>query len=378
VGTSARERERDERFMAEALALARLGAGRVSPNPLVGAVVVRDGRIAGRGYHAAFGGPHAESAALADAGEKARGADLYVSLEPCNHLGKTPPCTEAILRAGVTRLVCALADPNPLVRGGGAERLRAAGVAVELGPMEEDARRLNEAYLKHVRTGLPFVELKIAASLDGRIAAAGGRSRWITGEEARDAVQGWRAAASGIVVGAGTVRADDPALTVRDGSGVRPRRIVVSSRLDLTLDRRVFRDGEAPTVVATTTDAPAEAERALVERGAEVWRMRAADDGRVSVLALLERCGAEGMNRLLVEGGGALATAFLAAGCVDRIRLFVAPVILGGDGVAWAGPLGVTDPSDGLRLDEVEFSRFGDDLLVTGVPRAAGAREAEE
>ncbi len=366
--------------MVEALGLAAKGSGRVSPNPLVGAVVVRDGEVVGRGFHAHFGGAHAEVAALDEAGERARGAALYVSLEPCNHLGKTPPCTEAILRAGVGRVVCAVHDPNRGVAGGGMDRLRSNGVLVDVGLLEEPARRLNEAYLKHVTTGRPFVELKLAVSLDGRLATAGGGSRWISSEGSRAAVHAWRAAASAVLVGAGTLRTDDPLLTARaedpapasrQESGWSPRRIVVSTRLALPLDRRLWTDGAAETIVATSGAGSEEAASRLASLGVSVWRLPSDTAGRVSLGALLERCGAEGMNRVLAEGGAGVAAALLRERLVDRLRLFVAPIVLGDDGLAWAGALGLGDPSEAPRLEQVEVSRFGDDVLISGTWPAA-------
>jgi diaminohydroxyphosphoribosylaminopyrimidine deaminase/5-amino-6-(5-phosphoribosylamino)uracil reductase len=359
--------------MREALRLARGGRGRASPNPLVGAVVAREGAIVGRGYHAAAGSSHAEVVAIEEAGGRARGATLYVSLEPCNHQGRTPPCTEAILGSGIARVVCAMHDPNPGVVGGGLARLEEAGVGVEVGCLAAEARRLNEAYVKHITTGLPFVELKIAASLDGRLAAAGGRSRWISGPESRALSHEWRARAAAVVVGAGTVRADDPALTVRDADGSSPTRIVLSTGGAIPLRSRLLTDGEAGTVVAVREDAPAAAKEALQGAGATIWDLRAASDGRIALTAFLERCAREGFNRLLVEGGARLATAFLRENLVDRLRVFLAPVLLGSDGVPWVEALGACDPADGIRLAELRVTRCGEDILVTGRPRGPAA-----
>lgn len=339
-------RERDDLiFMSRALQLAGRGRGRVSPNPAVGAVVVRAGRVVGEGWHRALGEPHAERVALEAAGPRARGATLYVSLEPCAHVGRTPPCVDAILAAGIRRCVAAVRDPHPIVNGRGLRHLRAAGVRVETGALAAEARAtLGGYWLSHTR-GRPRVTLKLAASLDGRIAPTGGfdasgPGRWLTGAGARARAHKLRAMSDAVVIGAGTARADDPRLTAR---GVRaasqPLRVVCDTQLDLPLGLRLFGPPlAAGTVVACGASAPAARERALARRGVTVWRLPGAG-GAVSPAALLRRLAREGRHEVLVEGGARLATDWLDRRVVDRIVLFTAPLVLGGAALEWCGPL---------------------------------------
>jgi len=362
----------DAALMGRALALAALGEGRTRPNPPVGAVVARDGAVVGEGFHAAAGGPHAEVVALAAAGEAARGATLYVTLEPCAHHGRTPPCTEAILAAGVARVVVAVSDPDPRVTGGGLDALRRAGVAVTLGLLAEEAGELIAPFARHAASGRPLVTAKYAMTLDGRIATRTGHARWITGPAARRRAHALRDAADAVLVGAGTVRADDPRLTVRHGVRGRaprqPLRVVLGGRGGLSASARVF-DADLPgrTVLATTADPLAHAAR-LEARGVEVVRLSAAPDGRVDLPALLDWLGAHDVMSLLVEGGSAVLGAFFAAGLVDRVVAFVAPKIVGGAGAP--GPVGGDDGarrmSEAVVLGGIRTQRVGDDLMVTG------------
>ena len=313
--------------MKLALRLAARGAGWVSPNPMVGAVVVKGGQVVGRGYHRRAGAPHAEVEALRAAGEAARGADLYVTLEPCNHQGRTPPCTQAILAAGVRRVIIATRDPNPQVTGGGAEFLAAQGVDVNVGLLAAEARRLNEAWFHYVNTGRPWVMAKAACSLDGKIATVGGESQWLTGEAARALGHRLRHRVDAIVVGIGTVLADDPQLTTRRprGRGKDPIRIVLDSRLRLPLTARLLNlDSQAPTWVATTSQAPPETIRALKARGAQVLVLPA-DAGRVSLPALLEELGARQVQSLLVEGGAETLGTFFDQRLVQPVLFFLCP-----------------------------------------------------
>jgi len=352
-----RTRADDERHMRRALELAERGRGRTAPNPVVGAVIVRGGRVVGEGWHRALGEHHAEVEALARAGTAARGATLYVTLEPCAHWGRTPPCVDAILAAGLSRCVVALRDPDPRVDGRGLRRLRAAGVKVELGLLAAEAGEQLAAYRRAQVTGRPRVTWKVASSLDGRIADARGRSKWITGESARADVHRLRSASDAIVVGAGTARADDPQLTARAAGTARaralatqPLRVVVDSRLSLPKSLRLF---SAPlahgTVVACTTAAPAARERALAARGVTVWRLPATRL-RVSLPALAERLTREGRHEVLLEGGGTLGAAFVRAGLVQRIVLYTAPFVLGG-GLPWCD--GLSLPLDGAARGRV-------------------------
>ena len=354
-------------FMRRALVLARKGAGRTAPNPAVGAVIVSRGRIVGEGYHRAAGEPHAEIEALRAAGEKARGADLYVTLEPCDHRGRTGPCTAAILGAGVGRVAYAMEDPNPRVRGRGARRLREAGVVVRDGLMETEARELNRGYLRWVVSGRPHVTLKLAISLDGQIAAAGGASRWITGEAARLAVHRMRSEADALLVGGGTARRDDPLLTARIRGGRNPRRVILTTRPGGILRNRLFRAGSGEVLVACPAGIPRRELERLRALGARVLILPSRG-GRVRAAGLLDALGAEGVTSLLVEGGGRTAGWLAAEGAIDRYVLFIAPLLLG-EGVravsGWACP----DPESGVRLALVAVRRVGEDLMVVAEPR---------
>jgi diaminohydroxyphosphoribosylaminopyrimidine deaminase/5-amino-6-(5-phosphoribosylamino)uracil reductase len=325
--------------MRLALRLARKGLGRTSPNPAVGAVVVAGDRVIGTGWHRRAGTDHAEVLALREAGEAARGATLYVTLEPCAHHGRTPPCVEAVLASGVTRVVAAMQDPDPLVAGRGLGALREAGVEVEVGTEGQAAAGLNEAYLTHRRLGRPFVTYKAAMSLDGRTAAADRTSQWITGPVARRDVQRLRAASDAICVGIGTVLADNPSLTVRPGAPQgaesvkislrrRPLRVVVDSLARTPAGAKVL-DAAAPTLVVVTGSAPDDAVRRLREAGAEVVAV-AAEGGWVSLAEMLGCLAARGVVSLLMEGGATLAGSFAAAGLIDRYLFYVAPKLLGG------------------------------------------------
>ncbi|MDR5708737.1 MAG: bifunctional diaminohydroxyphosphoribosylaminopyrimidine deaminase/5-amino-6-(5-phosphoribosylamino)uracil reductase RibD [Armatimonadota bacterium] len=354
----------DAYWMRRVLEMARSGQGRTSPNPLVGAVVVRQGQEVGCGYHAAAGAPHAEVVALRAAGPLARGATLYVNLEPCDHHGRTPPCTQAILAAGISRVVVAHEDPDPRVRGRGIARLRAAGLEVEVGVLEEEARRLNAPYLKHRTTGLPLVTVKWAMSLDGRIATRTGSSRWITGPQAREEAHRLRDVHDAVLVGIGTVLRDDPALTCRIPGGRDPLRVVADSHLRTPSDARMLREGSSPVVVAATPRArPEEAER-LRRCGAEVW-VCAAEDGRVSLRDLLRRLGERGVLSVLVEGGSTLHAAVLEAGLADRIVAFIAPVLMGGrEAPGPVGGAGIAEITQALRLRNLTVRPVGTDLCV--------------
>jgi diaminohydroxyphosphoribosylaminopyrimidine deaminase / 5-amino-6-(5-phosphoribosylamino)uracil reductase len=355
-----------ERYMWRALELAALGRGLVSPNPMVGAVVVRDGRVVGEGWHEGPGMPHAEARALGAAGTLARGATIYCTLEPCDHVGRTPPCTSAIIESGVVRAVVAAGDPNPLVDGRGFDRLRASGVEVVGGVLEEPSRRLNAAFERHVVSGLPFVTLKSAASLDGKTAAPDRSSRWITGEAAREDAHHLRAASDAIVVGAGTVIDDDPALTVRDPSycGHPPLRVVVDASGRVPAHARVF-DGSAPTLIATTGLAPREAVDAWTAAGADVESFEPDEMGGVCLPDMLAHLGKRDVQGLLLEGGATLAWSFVEQHLIDRVVLYLAPKLIGGaqaPGVLMGEGFAPIGRAVGLRIVSVE--RIGDDLKV--------------
>ncbi|MBI5709564.1 MAG: bifunctional diaminohydroxyphosphoribosylaminopyrimidine deaminase/5-amino-6-(5-phosphoribosylamino)uracil reductase RibD [Candidatus Eisenbacteria bacterium] len=333
--------------MARALELAGKGCGRTSPNPAVGAVVVRGGRIVGEGWHRCAGADHAEVVALRQAGEKARGATMVVTLEPCAHHGRTPPCVDALVRAGIARCVVAVRDPHAIVNGRGLRRLRQAGIAVEVGLMSEAARELLGGYWLAHTAGRPRVTWKLAVTLDGKVADRRRRSKWITGPDARRMVHALRAASDAIVIGAGTARADDPRLTARaDARGRRPGvrrqplRVVCDTRLRLPPALRLFGPSLASgTVVACGAEALATRATALERRGVTVWRLPL-KGGHVSPAALAGRLAREGRYEVLLESGPTLGTAWLRAGLVDRIALFTAPAVLGAEGLPWLGPLG--------------------------------------
>ncbi|MGQ9704731.1 MAG: bifunctional diaminohydroxyphosphoribosylaminopyrimidine deaminase/5-amino-6-(5-phosphoribosylamino)uracil reductase RibD [Actinomycetota bacterium] len=376
--------EEDIRYMRLALSLAARGRGMTHPNPMVGAVVVRDGEVVGKGYHRGPFTPHAEAVALAEAGERSRGATLYVSLEPCNHHGRTPPCTEAVLEAGVARVVVAAPDPNPAVKGGGAERLRSAGIEVVTGILRRESEELNAAYIKYVTTGLPLVTLKVAATADGKVATRAGLSRWITGKAARKLVHEMRRASDAVLVGRGTVEADDPELTVRHvplRGAHQPLRVVVDSRLSMGLDRRLAQGGLPKVVVATTPAHDPEKAQELRRRGVEVWVLEPSADGCVSLRQLLAALGRAEVAHLLVEGGPRLVTNFLREGLADRLALFLAPTVFGDrEARSWVEGLKVEDPSQGLSLRWKRQRRVGEDLLLEAEVlgrKAARAAEGE-
>jgi diaminohydroxyphosphoribosylaminopyrimidine deaminase / 5-amino-6-(5-phosphoribosylamino)uracil reductase len=358
--------DRDLLWMDRALRLAERGIGTTSPNPVVGAVLIKDERVVGEGAHLRAGGPHAEAAALDAAGPAARGATCYVTLEPCAHFGRTPPCADALVRAGVARVVAAMGDPHREVDGRGLARLREAGVTVTLGVREAEARALNRAFLCAVTLGRPHVTLKAAVTLDGKIAAADGASRWITGEAARLEGHRLRFGADAVLVGIGTVLADDPQLTVRhpDLPSKEPYRVVVDSRLRIPADARVLRAGDpARTVVACLAPAPAGPAATLRAQGVRVLELPA-ESGRVDLRALLEALRALDVIAVLVEGGEVLAGGFAETGLVDRVAFFVAPRLLGGRDAP--GPIGGRGRplKDALALIDATTRRLGEDLLV--------------
>jgi len=362
------ERERDERFMREALNLARPMLGLTTPNPAVGCVIVRDGVIVGQGATTAGGRPHAETNALAEAGNRARGATAYVTLEPCAHQGQTPPCARALVDAGVVRVVVGCRDPYPAVRGRGTAILRAVGIAVTEGVLEDECRSLNEGFFARVTRGRPFVTLKLATSLDGRIAAAGGDSRWISSPESRVLVHRWRREADAVMVGAATVIADNPRLTCRIAGGRDPARVIIDGRLRTPAAATVFRQrSPAPTIIVTTPVNRGRAERRFVRprrAGGPVEIVTAKSAaGKIDLTALMREFAGRGWSKILLEGGAHLAGAALAAGIVDRVAFFIAPLILGCGLPAVEGLLSRKVRS-AVRLTNLRTSPIGADLLV--------------
>ena len=363
--------ELDESYMREALRIAEYARGRTSPNPLVGAVIVRDGAIVASGWHRAAGEPHAEIHALRMAGELARGATLYVTLEPCAHHGRTGPCAEAVIAAGLARVVVALSDPNPLVAGRGIHLLTAAGIETATGVCEAEARRQNEVFLKWITQKRPFVTLKTALTLDGKIASHTGRSQWITGEAARTRVHEYRNAYDAILVGIGTVLADDPSLTTRlpDRTGHNPLRVVLDSEARTPMDAKLVTDGAAPTLIAVSERADQRRVNLLRACGAEVVTLGAE---RVDIAALLDCLGEREITSLFVEGGATVNWSFLAGGYVDKVHAFIAPMLMGGETAKTPiGGTGFDSPQAALHLADVTVEQVGADILVTGYPRAS-------
>ncbi|HLB25541.1 MAG TPA: bifunctional diaminohydroxyphosphoribosylaminopyrimidine deaminase/5-amino-6-(5-phosphoribosylamino)uracil reductase RibD [Nitrospirota bacterium] len=379
------DRKTDENFMAIALDLALLGRGTASPNPMVGAVVVKDGKIVGKGFHKRPGTPHGEAIALAKAGDKAEGATLYVNLEPCCHRDKlTPPCTEAIMGSGVSRVVVGMVDPNPKVSGKGIQTLREAGVEVEAGVLQERCERLNSAFSKYITSGYPFVTIKIAQTLDGKIATSTGESKWITSLDARRYGHMLRDKADVIIVGIGTILRDDPSLTTRleEEKGRDPHRVVLDSHLRVPLDAKVLSvDSKARTYIATTVDAPTHKMKELKKMKAELLIIDKDEEGRVSLPMLMEELARMGMTNLLIEGGARVNSEALRAGVVDKVMFFIAPKILGGDDAR--GSIGGKSPesiADAIPVHDMHYTRLGDDLLVEGYvkKRAHAAETAPE
>ena len=356
--------------MQQALALAEKGRGWTSPNPMVGAVVVNDGRIVGRGYHQRAGGPHAEVHAIDDAGAMANGATIYVTLEPCNHFGRTPPCTRKILDAGIRRVVVAMTDPNPGVTGGGNQYLLDQGVAVTTGVCEKEAQKLNEGFITWVSTGRPFVIAKCAATLDGRIATRSGDSKWVTGPEARGVVHRIRHAADGIMVGVQTVMADNPSLTTRldNEKGADPVRIVLDTRLSMSPTAHMLhQDSNAPTWVVCGPEASADRRLALEAAGARVIK-GALKNGRIDLTRLMDQLGDAGITSLLIEGGGTVLGSAFAAGIVSKIFFFYAPKILGGDdGIPICRGIGPEAMQDSISVHDLTVSQVGPDVMLQGI-----------
>lgn len=359
----------DAAFMTMALELAERGAGFTSPNPMVGAVVVKNDRVVGKGYHRAAGLAHAEVAAIDDAGEAARGGTLYVTLEPCNHTGRTPPCTEKIIAAGIRRVVAAMADPNPEVTGGGNAYLTSRGIKVDCGVQEEAALRLNESFVKYVRTRLPFVILKCAATLDGRLATRSGDSKWITGSQSRRFAHRIRHAVDAIMVGVDTVKTDDPSLTTRleNKTGRNPRRVILDTRLTIPETAKVLRpDTYSGTIVVAGPDAPPGKKKVLAQKGVTVLETTL-KEGRIDLAPLMGQLGEMNITSLLVEGGGRVLASALADSIADKVLFFFAPKILGGDdGVPICRGKGAALISDAVTISNIKVHRFDDDVMIEG------------
>lgn len=356
----------DHQYMAHALRLAERGLCTTTPNPRVGCLIVKDGKVIGEGWHERAGGPHAEVHALRQAGAAAQGADVYVTLEPCSHHGRTPPCAQALVDAGVQRVVAAMGDPNPRVDGGGLALLRVRGITIACGLMEAQARQLNPGFISRMTRGRPWLTLKVAASLDGRTALANGVSQWITGAAARSDVQRWRARSCAILTGIGTVLADDPQMTVREFDiGRQPLRVVVDSRLRIPLDRKILHGGN--TLIAC-----------LAGRGQKVASLRAlgasvlelpANDGQVCLARLMQSLAEREINEVLVEAGTTLNGALLRLGLIDELLVYYAPALLGNDARGMFALPALTEMSQRIDLDILSLDQVGQDIRVRARPR---------
>ncbi len=356
-----------QQYMQQALQIAAYAVGRTSPNPLVGAVIVKDGRVVGQGWHRKAGTEHAEIHALRQAGELAAGATIYVTLEPCSHYGRTGPCSKALIDAGIQRVVIAMLDPNPLVAGKGVAMLKAAGIEVETGLFQEQAERLNEVFLKWIMTKMPFVVMKTAMTLDGKIVTAAGNSKWISNEVSRRRVHELRDVYDGILVGIGTVLTDDPALTTRleSQNAKNPLRIVVDSRARTPLTAKVVTDGQAKTLIAVTAAAEAAKVEALRQAGVEVLVVN--DGQQVDLKQLFCLLGERGVCSIFVEGGAHINYSLLKAGLVDKVYSFIAPKMVGGSSAP--GPVGgdgVETLDQAFLLEDVETELLAGDILVSG------------
>lgn len=356
----------DVRYMAQALALARKGLGRTSPNPTVGAVLVKDGRIVGQGFHRRAGASHAEVEALRQAGRQARGATLYVTLEPCDHIGRTPPCCDALIAAGIARVVAAMTDPNPITNGRGLARLRRAGIRVATGVLQKETQHLNEPFRKAMTTGLPWVVAKVGQSLDGKIATRTGESRWITSPAARRLAHQWRSRVDAILVGVNTILRDDPELAVRGAPhrAQRPIKVIVDSHLRTPIRARCLSSHPpAPTIIATTGGGGAK-QRGLAQRGVEVWRLPARG-GRVPLRSLYRQLVRRGVQSVLMEGGGEVLASALEDRLIDYVVFFMAPRLIGGrEAPSALGGRGASRLANAVQLADMTVTRVGRDLCV--------------
>lgn len=367
----------DTEYMRMALSLAALGRGSTSPNPMVGAVIVKDGTVIGKGWHKKCGEPHAERNALAACLEPPEGATLYVTLEPCCHFGRQPPCTDAILEAGIRRVVVGSGDPNPLVAGKGLQILREHGIEVTEHVLEEECTKLNEIFFHYIQTKRPFVILKYAMTMDGKIAAYTGESRWITGEEARRKVQRDRGNLSAIMVGVGTVLADDPQLTCRIPGGKNPIRVICDSHLRTPLTAQVVATADAVSTILATCESDPERLRPYLEAGCQILTVPETD-GHADLRDLMRQLGGMQIDSVLLEGGSTLAWAALSAGIVRKVQAYIAPKIFGGAGAKTpVGGLGVPLPADAFGLQVTGITRYGEDILIESEVRShdCGNRE---
>jgi len=356
----------DEHWMRKVLRLAEKGRGRTSPNPLVGAILVKNGKVVGEGYHARAGEAHAEIIALQRARERAQKATLYINLEPCTHYGKTPPCAPQVIRAGVKNVVIGMEDPNPLVRGKGIKTLKKAGLNVRAGILERECRRLNEAFSKYIRAKEPFVILKVAATLDGKIATREGDSKWISGDASRRFVHRLRDEVDGVLVGIGTVLRDDPLLTTRINGGRDPYRIVLDSRLKIPEEAKVVGDSPTKLIIVATESAPKDKIERLEMRGVRVLTLES-KEGRIDLKSCLSKLGEMGMMSVMVEGGNQVNGSFFDESLIDKLLLFLSPRLIGDPEAAGIfGGRGVSKLPEAVPLREMKARRIGEDILLEG------------
>ncbi len=356
----------DEHWMKRVLRLAEKGRGRTSPNPMVGAVLVKDGKLIAEGFHAKAGAVHAEIVAIERAGDEAAGSALYLNLEPCTHVGKTPPCAPLVVQAGIKRAVIGMKDPNPLVQGRGVEILQHSGIEVTLGVLEEECLRLNEAFSKYISKKEPFVILKVATTLDGRIAAREGESKWISNEDSRRFVYRLRDGVDGVIVGIGTVLKDDPRLTARIPKGKDPYRVILDSSLRIPEDAQVLHEPFSKTIIAATEKVPVDKMERLHKRGIQVLQLDS-DKGRVNLVSLLRHLGEMGMMSLLVEGGSQVNGSFLDQGLIDKVLFFLGPKLLGDpQALGIFGGKGSGDLQRAVSLRDLRTKKIGGDLLIEG------------
>lgn len=357
----------DLKYMKRALTLARRGVGMTSPNPAVGCVIVKGGRIIGEGWHRQAGGPHAEVFALEKAGKAARGADVYVTLEPCSHTGKTPPCCDALIRAGVKRVVAGMKDPNPLVNGNGLARLEQAGIATICGVLEDECRHINRAFIKQVSTALPFVTYKCAMTLDGKIASVTGESKWVSGEKSRRYVHKMRATHDAVMVGVDTIITDNPQLTVRHVKGRNPLRVIVDTHLRTPASVAVINDDSVKRTVIATTETDTDVHLRYTRQGASILVCEELD-GHVSMSDLLRKLGGMNIQSILLEGGSRLAGDMLKHALIDEFVIFIAPKILGSDGFSPFALRGITSMENTFKLSFGDIAHIGQDLLIHAYP----------
>jgi diaminohydroxyphosphoribosylaminopyrimidine deaminase/5-amino-6-(5-phosphoribosylamino)uracil reductase len=367
----------DSNYIKKTIQLARKGIGYASPNPMVGSVIVKNGKIVGQGYHHCFGKEHAEVVALRDAGVKARGATLYVNLEPCCHYGKTPPCTDAIIRAGIKKVVIGMVDPNPLVNQRGIETLKQHNIEVIAGVEDAACQELNRVFIKYITKGMPFVTLKIAQSIDGRIATKTGHSQWITSHQARVVAHRIRSKNDAIIVGIGTVLADNPQLTVRLVKGRNPVRVVLDSQLRIPLNSHLLTDNQVQKTIIATTSSDIDRIDQIKKTGVHVWEMESHNNSRIPIPALLKKLAQARMSAVMVEGGARIFTSFLKAKMVDHIVIAVAPKIIG-SGIEAIGDLGILSVDNCIELINIKTKRVGPDFLVDADVRYSFKNEITE